>query len=351
MEDILPYFTHMPTKAITKLTPLRIALILGLVLLGLIAASFALRILQPMLQDLSNTTLIERGRDMYATDAVAPEMAVSRGIMADGGASMTSIPYPPLPETPPAGSDAEKYEVTSYNVQVETADLETTCGTLQDLKQLEDVIFTNADKNDRQCFYAFKVAKASTQEVLNVLREMQPKTLNENIRTIQKVLERYESQEELLKIKAETIEATFNEAVTAYDELAQTARTADDIESLTKVMTSKLELVQRLTNERIQNNAELERLALAKAEQADQLLYTNFSVRVTEDTYINGKDIQESWDEAIKGFFLDMNGVAQGLTIGFIAFLLMTVQYGLYFIVLLFITRFGWRFAKDVWNK
>lgn len=345
----------MPTPKKQPLKPIQKVMIVLLVLVGLLIAAYGVRMLQPYLQK-----TIGYDMNVALTMNVAPQamdmgesyggsVATSRGKVVSGTTGIVA-PYPPV-YTPPAGDTSEEFEVTNYNASIETQNLEEACGKIFALKSRKDVIFQNSDENERNCNYSFKVTKEKANEVLDLLKSMDPKTLNENVYTIKKILESYDSQEVILKRKEEAIQATLKSATADYDAVAALARSTKDTESLTKIMNSKIDLIQRLTNESIQNNAQLEQLARDKAEQADQLVYTNFYVSIVEDTYVNGRDLKESWEQAVKDVVMTINTIAQTMTVGLVALAFMLIQYIIYFVILLFVAKYGWQFTKKVWRS
>jgi hypothetical protein len=106
-----------------------------------------------------------------------------------------------------------------------------------------------------------------------------------------------------------------------------------------------------LTQERININAQLERLGRAKAEQLDRLDYTYFSVNVLENKFVDWQNLKDSWKMAIKSFVSDINKVMQDITINLIAFLFFAIQYVIYLFVVLIIVKYGWKLAKYIWKK
>lgn len=344
----------MATPKRAPLKPLQIGfIVLGVIILGG-AASIGIRMLQPWITSLQTNHSMGMAvapesygggmADMAQTSSLkvadtAP--SVSRGIIA---------PIPPV-TTPVPGNNAEDFEVTSYTTTIETKTLTDTCGKFTALKAKDYIIFENADENERNCTYTFKVSNKNIEEVLSLIKSLDPKTLNENTYTIKRILENIESQEDVLKKKADSIETTLKDAIDSYDEIAKLARSTKDTESLTKLMNSKIDLIQRLTNERLQNNAQLEQIARDKVDQADQLVYTNFQVSIIEDTFLNGRDIRDSWNQAVKDFVTDLNAIAQAITVGLVTLLFVAVQYAIYFVILLFLAKYGWKFTKYVWKK
>lgn len=260
-------------------------------------------------------------------------------------------PSPPGEPAPTTGDDAEDFEVTTYNTTIETRTLDETCQQFMDLKAKDYIIFENANEYDKGCNYTFKVVTKHTDEVLAVIEAMDPKNFSENTHTIKKVLEHYDSEADILIKKLESIEKTLEDAIKAYDDISVIATRNQDAESLAKIIDSKIRLIERLTQQRISTNERLDRIARAQAEQMDRLAYTFFNVTVTELKYVDFKSIKESWQRAIKNFVRDINTSIQDMTVYMVVFFFLIIQYAIYFFVLLFVAKYGWKWTRKIWKS
>jgi hypothetical protein len=249
------------------------------------------------------------------------------------------------------GDTSEQFEVTEYNASIETRQLNKTCLAVSDLKVKDYVIFENANRYDKGCNYRFKVKRNNVEEILAVIKDLNPKEISENTYTIKKLVDDYTAETDILKKKLATIDDTLTKAMTAYDEVTVLATRVQNVESLTKIVDSKINLIEKLTQERIDINSELERINRSKAEQLDRLEYTYFNVTVYENKFIEWKSLSDSWKNAIKKFVLDINRVAQDISVNLVSFLFMLFQYAIYIFILLFIAKFGWKIVKYIWNK
>ena len=249
------------------------------------------------------------------------------------------------------GDNSEAFEVTEHNVNIETRNLEETCSEVSVLKVRADIIFENANEYKRGCDYSFKVKRGSVAEVLAVLKKLDPKELSENTYTIKNLVDDYTSETEILEKKKAAIEATLAGAVKAYDDITALAAQTKDAESLAKIIDSKIGIIERLTQQRIETSAQLERLGRAKAEQLDRLDYVYFNVHIVENKFIDGQDLKDSWKAAIKSFVRDINGIMQDLTVNLVALFFFALQYVAYFFIILIIAKYTWRLAKHIWTK
>lgn len=260
-----------------------------------------------------------------------------------------TMPYP-MPGGVP-GEEAEAYEVTQYNASIETRRLEDTCATIAGLKSRADVIFEHANAGDRNCSYTFKVKHASVQEILAFIKKLDPKDLSENTSTIKRQIDDFTNEVDVLEKKRASIDETLKSAINAYNEVTVLATRSQNADALAKIIDSKIQIIERLTQERININEQLDRLSRAKADQLDRLDYTYFYVNVFENKFIDWENMRDSWKASVQQFFYQLNKVLQDLTLNLILLALFVVQWLIYAVIALFVAKYGWKFAKNVWNR
>ncbi len=249
------------------------------------------------------------------------------------------------------GDNAEEFEVTEYNANIETRQLEDTCKQISDLKSRADVIFENANEYEKGCNYNFKVKRDSVTEILAVIEALDPKELIENTYTIKRLVDDYTSEVEILEKKLSSIEEILANAIKAYDDITGLAIRTQNVESLAKIIDSKIAIIERLTQQRIYVNTQLERLGRAKAEQLDRLDYIYFNVNILENKFIDGQNLKDSWKDAVKFFVRDINKVVQDITINLVSLLFVILQYVIYFFIVLIIAKYSWKSARYIWKK
>jgi hypothetical protein len=140
-------------------------------------------------------------------------------------------------------------------------------------------------------------------------------------------------------------------ALAAYDEISVIATRVQDASSLAKIIDSKINLIERLAQARININSQLDTISRSKAEQLDRLDYTYFHVNVSENKFIDGKNLKTSWELALKEFVRNTNQTLQDITINLVGLLLLVIQYLIYLLILLVVAKYGWKFAKRLWFK
>jgi hypothetical protein len=325
--------------------------ILGAVVAGVIVLAALTTIIRPS----------SYGPMMYGggVASVAPQASGNFGVSyesADGYSSSKMANLSARNVMPPSyggttGNDAEAFEVTDYNATIETNDLDGTCGTIADLKSKSYVIFENSNTSERNCSYTFKVKKANVAEALSVLKDLDPKELNENTYTIKEQVKDYTSQAEILQKKLVAIDETLKKALAAYDEITTIATRANDAGSLAKIIDSKVGIIERLTQQRIDVSTQLDYISRAKADQLDRLDYTRFYVSVYENKYIDGRNIKDSWKQAVRDFVYNVNMIVQKISIGLVQFALLIVQFIIYILIILVVAKYGWRFVRGFWKR
>jgi hypothetical protein len=348
--DVDVYFIYMEYLKNIKWTPLTILKAFALFLVALIVLSITFRVITPLTDTVFQNTNdyavhSEPGMQYPASDGDAYEESGSVKLSSEN----IGIPSPGVDGG--VGGDLEDYEVTRYSVSIETRDRDRTCREVASLKELEYVVFENTNEYDEGCTYTFKVAQERVEEIRTVLNELDPKHFSENTYTIKQQLDDFTSETEILERKLTSINETLENAIRAYDEISVLATRTQDVESLAKIIDSKINTIERLTQQRITITAQLERLARGKAEQLDRLEYTYFDVRVYENTFVDGDALKESWKGAVKGFVRDVNQIAQDSTINLLSLLFVLLQYMLYFFILLVVVKYVWRATQYIWRK
>ncbi len=266
------------------------------------------------------------------------------------GAMLSARNIAPVPYGGSVGDEAEQYEVTQYSVSIETGNSGRDCAAIRDLKSKSYVVFENANEYDRGCSFTFKVQKDNVEEIVTFLEAFKPEDMSENVYSIVSQIKDFTSEEEILTKKLETITTTLETATEAYDDITALAIRTQNAESLAKIIESKLQIVERLTQSRIDVSAQLDRLVRAKAEQLDRLEYTYFHVNVTEVAIVDGDRLSEMWRSAASGTVNDINRILTEMTLGLFALFFLLVQWALYGLILLVIAKFAWKYIVKFWH-
>ena len=331
---------------------LKVAKILGLILLAVVVLTFLFNFLGTSFSRMGSSKATNSGMMNYAYQGFsrAPTASYDAGMSLSTRNVSGAAGYNSNVKMGEALT-AENYEVTDYNATIETRNLKRDCSLVQDLKAKDYVIFESANIAERSCSFSFKVNKDNVGEVLGVIKGLNPRDLSENIQTIKKQIEDFTSQEEILKNKQASIEETLKNAVSAYNEITIIATKTNNADSLAKVIESKVNIIERLTIERININAQLDRLSQSKAEQLERLKYINFNVYIYENKIVDGQQFKDFWKSSVKQFVVNANQLLNDLSLGLVALILALLKYLVYIFLIIIVGKFCWKLAVKIWKK
>ncbi len=273
---------------------------------------------------------------------------LASGVMLEDVAFEPSSPHT-------VGSDAEMYESVSYDVTYRKTGLEEVCNTLEALKPRKNIVFEYATRNENSCSYRFKVERTSIDALLVELQNLDPETFTASTETVKKQLVEYSDRLSILLRKQEILEKTLEDALSAYDTVTSLAVDTKDADVLSRIISSKLNDIARLTNERIQLAQQIEMLSKNVSEVEDSIDYVYVSVRVEKIEFLNLTSIKNSWMYEIRAFVETVNETLQGITLGTLAlvlFLTRSIVYlGILLVVGIAVLKYGWRFSKGFWKE
>ena len=328
-----------------------IAKVIGVVFLGIVALSIAVSLIGFSLKTIfgiSQQGAYERGYGGYAP---AMDMAKTYDYYDENVAKMVSsnLAIAPAPDFS-AGVDAEDYEVTTYSGTIRTRKLDRICGTLEALKMKDYVIFEDSNRNEDNCYYRFKVNKDNAAEIVKVIENLDPELLNVSVQSIKNIVEGVESELDILKKQLISIEETLESAQDAYDEISQMATRREDAETLAKIIDSKLNLIERLTSQKLQINTQIDRYNKTMADQLDRLNFTFFNINVYKDLIFDWKEIKDSWKYEAKELVRNTNEVFQAITLNLVTYLIRFAQAVVYLFISIFLLKFVWLGVKKIWK-
>jgi gas vesicle protein len=326
-----------------------IAKVIGLLLLAIAALSLAATLVGFAFRTVVNTTsqsaIYGKGGGV-SYDMAMEEMSYGsspRALSDDG------YYYEPNPSFS-NGDDAEAYEVKYYSGTVKTRKLDKTCAVISGLKGRPDVIFEDSNKNEDYCYYSFKVVKEKADEIVKIVEGLDPEVLNVNTQSIKKNIDVIEDELSILQNKLNSIEETLENAEDAYDDISDLATRQQDAETLAMVIDSKLNLIERLTTQKLQVKEQIDRYNESKANQMDRLNYTFFNINVYKDLIFDWKQIKDTWNYEAKQLVRDINEVFQAITLNLVTYLVRFAQFVLYLFISLFLLKFVWMGVKKIWK-
>jgi len=323
-----------------------VAKLIGIAILGLIALAVTISLISISLRTFINTG----ERDFGESEGFA--YSREAGLFTDEFVSAPRISsFPIIPEPGfSTGIDAEDFEVKNYNGTIKTRKLDETCEQISVLKDREYVIFENSNRNDESCYYRFKVIKANEQEIVSIIKDLNPENFSAGISSIKKNIEGMDSELEILKKKLVSIEETLENAQKSYDSIFVIATRQQDAETLAKIIDSKLNLIDKLTKERLNISSRIERSNKRKADQLDRLDFTFFTINIYEDIIFDWKEIKNSWKFETKQVIRNINDVFQAISLDLITYLIRFAQITLYLFISVFLLKFVWIGVKKIWK-
>jgi len=327
-----------------------IAKAIGVVLLGIVALAIAASLIGFAFRTVTNIS--QSGNFGFSGGGYA----TSEGAMApsyyakDMAVSNIGYPTPIAPPNFSSGNNAENYEVKSYSGVIKTRKLNETCDAVSALKIKKYVIFEDSNKNEESCYFRFKVAKENVDEIVKVIEGLKPETLNINVQSIKSQIEGMEDEMDILKKKLASVEETLTSAQSSYDEISKLATKQQDADTLAKIIDSKLNLIERLTTQKLEIKSQIDRYDQSKADQLDQLNYTFFDINVYKDLILDWKNIKDSWKYETKQMVTNINEVFQTVTLKLVTYLFNFVQIVLFLFISVFLLKFVWLGVKRIWK-
>lgn len=260
-----------------------------------------------------------------------------------------------MPPMPPygasVGNTAEAFEVQDFFYSYTPTSSGVLCDAVYALKSDTRVIFESSNESDRGCDYRFKVEKEKAIEVKALLDSYTPEDVTESTYTIQEQVKDFTDAISTLTNKLEVIDETLSSALSSYNEIQSIATKANDPDSLAVIIDSKIQLIERLTNEKLMIEAEIDRLERAKTRELDRVEYTFFTVSVYERPLVDTEYLADAWRGSFEQFVNEISNSFQKATLGLLTMLAYGVVLCLYLFVLLVAAKYGWRFAKKFWKS
>lgn len=329
-----------------------IAKLIGIILLGIVALAVVIAMVAFSFRTVFQSASYNRGgyTDYAPTPYAAKESLMMEGGKGGGGGDYYARQAYIFPPEYSPGTDAEQFEVKTHNATIKTRKLEKTCAKVSELKSREDVIFETSNVNENDCYFSFKVKKEKEAEIVALVESLKPENLNVHVETIKGTVDFYDKELEILENKLASIEDTLTKAQKAYDEVSRLATQARDVESLTKIIDSKLNLIERLSNQRIQVKEDIDRYKQNKSDAMDRLNFSFFNINIFEDLIFDWKQIKDSWKWELKSLVDNFNGVIQGITVQLVTYMIRFIQVAIYFFLSVFLLKFAWVATKKIWT-
>jgi hypothetical protein len=246
---------------------------------------------------------------------------------------------------------AEDFELTSYQAQVESRDVESDCQTIQNLKSDEAIIFISANTAKDSCSFSFKTEKTKEQSAVSVIKALNPKSFTQNVATIEDRLTSYDRRKEILEHELTVLQKILDDAITSYEALSKLAITTGSVTNLRQAIYDKVDIIERLTQKKLTIEQELRQLGDSTSSSKEEIQYVQFSVSVYKNTFVDKEALASSWKYEIKQFISEMNKSLQTVTIGLVTFIFTLGTYILYLLIIVVIVKYLKRVLVYIWRK
>ncbi len=200
----------------------------------------------------------------------------------------------PMPQVN-GSRNAELYQRAGYSASYETRKFKETCTAIEDLKPLSYVLFDSANNGERYCSYSFRVEKDKTDEIVAKLKALNPKDWNVSVESVAQGIENTSDRVDILKRRLASIESTLDEAEAAFTRLSALATQNARVTDLTTIITQKLSMVERLTNEKLSLEEQIRQYSGSKDDQMEVTTYSHFSVSVSKWNAVDWQSVKDSW--------------------------------------------------------
>ncbi len=291
------------------------------------------------MQGIANNFVYEYEDDMEYTGGLMAK-SLGRGMVAQ--TSMLAN------ET--VNEDTEDYEKISYNAEIERYEIETVCDKLESLKPLDYVVFKNAGRSDKRCSYRFSVESEREAEVADIIRALDPKEFNISIDTREPAVSGNVFEVEILQERLDAIQVSLEQAESAYDEAISLATRKGNVEGLSTLINGKLNLIERLNNQKRSTAQQLVRIVRSGERTISETEYAHFNVQVSKKQIVDWKQIASSWRYEVNNFVTNVNQILQKLIFGLPLFILVVVKVLVYLFVVVTFARLAWSLAKRIWK-
>jgi len=259
-----------------------------------------------------------------------------------------SMPYPMPSE--PASKDAEDFETREYSARYERRNINKVCNEFENLKPLDYVVFENATQNDEYCNYRFKVEQGRENEIITMIKALEPKDFDAHTFTLERNITNNNNEVAILEKKKAMLDDLLKNAQAKYAKLQNTSNT----NALVQAINNEINLIERITNQKLNVQSRIDRLTNSTGVQKERIDYSQFNISVSERKFINWDNIGEQWKYAFERFISGISKIVQELTIGLVVFVLGLVKFIVFLsvgiVAIVATAKFLWNIARKIWR-
>jgi len=246
---------------------------------------------------------------------------------------------------------AEKLERTSYDATIESRHFDDDCETIHSLKAKDEIIFVSSSQSKNSCQFSFKVEKGKEGAVLETLKNLLPKNLNESIYTIEQQITDTTRQKEILESQLQSIDITLKDAIASYEQVTKLSVQSLNATALATAINNKIDIIDRLSVKKLTIQNQIQSLTHGNDDTVRSTQYVQFNVYITKDMYIDIDAIKASWKYEVKNLLNSINGTIEDITLGFIVVLLLFGKYILYLFTAVFLLKIVKKGLVWIWRQ
>ncbi len=256
---------------------------------------------------------------------------------------------PPFIET--VSRLAESYETRDYSVSYQKRNIENICNTFNELKPLEYVVFQNSNISDTSCNFRFKVEVEREEEIIAIIKSLDPKDFNVNTFTLERTITNNRNEIAILERKIKMLDSLLERAQDKYTAL----RNTDNATALVQAINNEINLIERVTNQKLSAQSRIDRLTNRNITQEERVDYSQFNISISEKKFIDWSGIGDQWKFAFEKFVSSLSESVQGLSIGLIMFIFNLAKFVIFLslvvVTVVATTKFLWIISKRIWKR
>ncbi|EKE28694.1 MAG: hypothetical protein ACD_3C00027G0002 [uncultured bacterium (gcode 4)] len=235
---------------------------------------------------------------------------------------------------------ASNYDVKSYNVSIETSEIEKDCSSILNWLNVDYIKKDNVNQGKHYCNFQVKVLKWKEQQFIDFLNKYKVKDLNANITNIVKSYTNLADKISETKKRLTEIEELLANSKASYDELWNSLKikeiSAESIDALNKIILNKSELISKFTKERESLVDTINMYTKQKQDYDEQIKYIDFNISVTERKLVDFQSFKDAWYNDYKQLVYTFNETFRNLTVNLLSFLLKTINVVVYAVLSIF---------------
>ncbi|MCA9359929.1 hypothetical protein KC850_02730 [Candidatus Kaiserbacteria bacterium] len=259
--------------------------------------------------------------------------------------------YPPQPNTGNYTADLENFETTTYNITGKTRQFDEVCAVIKNLKNDDEIHFKNLNESTNSCSSVFFVEENKSEEILSLINSYKGVEYLRRTSSVTRYKQQLQSQTDILQQQLGNVQKSLYTAETQLNNLTNFYLTSEDVGTLSKRVNESLQLIDQLTQRKININRQLDSLFQQSADLEARMGVVEFSVNINRSNPIYPNKNSNKWERAWGELNETFTDTLIGLTAFFGIFLLWVFRLTIYGIVLLIVMRAIWKLIKFLWTK